>query len=43
MNKDFSELIEYLNKKFEKTATKKNLAGLVTLEKFRYTFYQEDS
>ncbi|MGB2762289.1 MAG: hypothetical protein WBC21_01970 [Minisyncoccales bacterium] len=34
MNKDFSELIEYLDKKFEKTTTKENLADLVTLEEF---------
>lgn len=34
MNKDFSELIEYLDKKFEKTAAKENLAELATLAEF---------
>ena len=34
MDKNFSELIEYLDKKFEETATKEDLAKFVTLEEF---------
>ena len=32
MKKDFSELIEYLDKKFQKTATKEDLSKLATQE-----------
>jgi len=34
MNGDFSELIEYLDKKFQETAAKEDLVKLVTLEEF---------